>query len=151
MTENLYAIKARFAILVEGQTKGLQQYEDRIVLIKGKNEQEAEGKAIQLLPSKEEPYLNSDKRFVWYKFEEVIDICDCYAFESNDYIVEGMEIYSERYSRKLKPENTWFGRVCQLQSHRPSVRPFLPVLEDRKPLHCHGKGISPARTSGRKL
>ncbi len=107
LTDRFFSVKARYGILIESQTNGLQEYEERIVLIKAAHESEAEEKAIKLLPTLEEPYLNSDKRFVWYKFEEVIKVTGYLEIPHIETELDGREIYSERKNRKLKPENIW--------------------------------------------
>ncbi|WP_439484504.1 hypothetical protein [Cyclobacterium plantarum] len=106
-TDRYFSVKARFGILIEGQTSGLQEYEERIVLIKAAHENEAEERAIKLLPTLEEPYLSSEKRFVWYKFEEVLNVTGYLEIPHLEPDLDGKEIYSERKNRKLKPENTW--------------------------------------------
>lgn len=103
----LFVVKARFGILIEGPTKGHQQYEDRMVLIKARHEEEAENKAYALLSVSEKPYLNSDKRYVWYKFETILDVCPCYTISPKAKVDEGLEIYSERRFRKISPQTTW--------------------------------------------
>lgn len=105
--DRYFSVKARFGILVEGQTSGLQTYEERIVLIKATHENEAEERAIKLLPSTEEPYLNSEKRFVWFKFEEVLQVSGYLEIPYTDVDLDGTEIYSEWKNRRLKPENSW--------------------------------------------
>lgn len=106
-TVYFYAVKARYAILIEGRNKGWQTYEDRIVLLKGKSYEEVEEKALEILPKQEKPYLNSDKRYVWYKFEEIIDISETYARDLNDLNTDGIEIYSQRKDRRMKPGDEW--------------------------------------------
>ena len=103
----VFVVKARFGILIEGQTKGYQQYEDRMVLIKARHEEEAENKAYALLSVSEKPYLNSDKRYVWYKFETILDVCPCYTISPKAKVDEGLEIYSERRFRKISPQTIW--------------------------------------------
>lgn len=106
-TDRYFSVKAQYGILIEGQTSGLQEYEERIVLIKAAHENEAEERAIELLPTLEEPYLSSEKRFVWYKFEEVLNVTGYLDIPHLEPDLDGKEIYSERKNRKLKPENTW--------------------------------------------
>ncbi|WP_460520076.1 DUF4288 domain-containing protein [Cyclobacterium sediminis] len=106
-TTDYYSVKARFGILIEGQTSGLQGYEDRVVLIKAVNENEAEEKAIKLLPTLEKPYLNGDKRFVWFKFEKVLDVVGYSNIDTIEPFSDGMEIYYEWKNRRIKPENVW--------------------------------------------
>jgi|GEM_PF-2743052 len=106
-TDRYFSVMARFEILIEGQANGLQTYEERIVLIKATHEDEAEERAIAMLPSSEEPYLNSDKQFVWYRFEEVLSVTGYLEIPHIEPDLDGKEIYSEWKNRKLKPENTW--------------------------------------------
>jgi len=106
-TDRYFSVKARFGILIEGQTKGLQEYEERIVLIKAAHENEAEEKANAMLPSSDEPYLNSDKRFVWFKFEEVLKVTGYVEIPRIEPNLDGAEIFWEWKKRKLTPENTW--------------------------------------------
>lgn len=56
--ELYYAVITRFAIQIENRTKGLQDYEDRTLLIKAKSGEEAEKKLKKGFESYEEPYLN---------------------------------------------------------------------------------------------
>lgn len=105
--DSFFTVLARFAILIEGRTSGLQAYEERFVLLKAKNEEEAEKKALDILPKQDEPYLNSDKRYVWFKFEEIINIQELYARDINDFNTDGIELYSERKDRRMKPGDEW--------------------------------------------
>lgn len=106
-TNSYFSVKARFGILIEGVTSGLQTYEDRVVLIKATHENEAEKKAIELLPTLEKPYLNGDKQFEWYKFEKILNIIEYSDIDTIEPFSDGMEIYYEWKNRRMKPENAW--------------------------------------------
>lgn len=105
--ESYFAVKARYAVLIEGRAKGLQAYEDRIVLLKGKNHEEVEEKALKLFSEPVEPYLNSDKRYVWFKFEDILGIQETDVRELNDFNTDGIELYSEMKDRRMKPGDEW--------------------------------------------
>ncbi|WP_158861006.1 DUF4288 domain-containing protein [Lunatibacter salilacus] len=106
-TDRYFSVKARFGILIEGQTNGLQTYEESIILIKAANENEAEERANVLLPESEKPYLGSEKRFVWFRFEEVLNVTGYMDIPRIEPDLEGTEVYYEWKKRKLPPENTW--------------------------------------------
>lgn len=73
-THVLFSVKARFGILIEGQTKGHQ------ITRKGsaRNEDEAEKKAEAILAGTEQPYLSSN-RYVWFRYETILDVSLCYS------------------------------------------------------------------------
>lgn len=111
--EYLFAVKARFAIQIENRIKGNQTYEERILLIKAKNGEEAEQKLIPQFKEYEEPYLNSDGALVRWKFETFID------YYQTDYISlgemqedenKGIEIFSILKGRRLNEDRIWNGK-----------------------------------------
>ena len=105
-----YTVVARFVIQVENKKKGLQSYEDRMLLVKAKNGKEAEKKLRKNFKKYEEPYLNSQGEMVRWKFEEFID---CYqtTYQSLEGVLadeeEGIEVYSVIRSRRLSKEQSW--------------------------------------------
>ena len=66
-----------------------------------------EQRAVKLLPTLEEPYLNSDKQFVWFKFEEILNVAGYMVIPRIEPDLDVTEIYWELKKRKLKPENMW--------------------------------------------
>lgn len=97
-----FTIKAKFGINIEGIEKGLQSWEERIILLKAMTYEDAQNKAMEILVKSDEPYLNSDKRFVCWKFEEILDIYETSVYTLNDFKEDGVEIYSKMYNRRLK-------------------------------------------------
>jgi hypothetical protein len=106
-TDRYFSVMARFGILIEGQTNGLQTYEEKIVLIKAAHENEAEKRAVELLTNSEEPYLGGESRYVWFKFEEILKVTGYLEIPRIEPDLDGAEIYWEWKKRKLKPENMW--------------------------------------------
>jgi hypothetical protein len=108
--ELYYAVVARFAIQIENRTKGLQDYEDRILMIKAKSGEEAERKLKKGFKSYEKPYLNPLGELVRWKFEEFIDWYET-SYDSLEDMLnddkEGIEIFSRLKSRRLNKDRAW--------------------------------------------
>ncbi|MDO1451917.1 DUF4288 domain-containing protein [Rhodocytophaga aerolata] len=105
---SFWSIKARFATQIEDQESGLQPYEDRILLIKAVDEQDAQKKLLKSFESYEEPYLNASGRLVRWKFEKFLDAYDTSVSSIEAFSSEqGVEVFSELANRKLKPEDVW--------------------------------------------
>jgi hypothetical protein len=108
--ELYYAVVTRFAIQIENRTKGLQDYEERILLIKAKSGEEAEKKLKKGFKSYEKPYLNPLGELVRWKFEEFIDWYETSYDSLEDMLTddkEGIEIFSRLKSRRLNKDRTW--------------------------------------------
>lgn len=103
-----WSIKARFAVQIENETGGLQMYEDRILLVKAVDEEEAQHKLLPSFDNYAEPYLNSAGLLVRWQFEEFLDayatgVSSLEAFLCN----EGVEVHSKLGNRKLKAGFGW--------------------------------------------
>jgi hypothetical protein len=99
-----FAVQARFAIQIEGQTKGIQTYEDRILLVKATSSNKAEKKLLREFKEYSKPYLNSDGYMVRWMFEKVLDT---YRLFDDEILEEGTEVFSVMKNRKMKPEYQW--------------------------------------------
>ena len=99
-----YAVKARFAVQVEERTRGMQTYEDRILLVKATSESEAKKLAMREFREYETPALTTTGHFYRWGFEKVLGI-----YETFDNTVDpnGTEVYSELKQRRIKPEYEW--------------------------------------------
>ncbi len=100
-----YAVKGGYAIQVEGQTNGLQGYEDRILLVKATSFDDAEKKAWK--ESKiyaEPPHLNCYGEMVRWQLEKIVDVywTDIVELDPN-----GTEVFSALKDRRMKPEYEW--------------------------------------------
>jgi hypothetical protein len=106
-----FCVKMTVAIQIEGLEKGLQTYEQRLVLIRAKSEQDAYSKLEQQREVYGKPYLNSDGRQVRWMIES---LDDCYAIDVSklsDFIhPSGVEVFSKLKTRKLTRERIWDGR-----------------------------------------
>ena len=108
--ELYYAVVTRFAIQIENRTKGLQDYEDRILMIKAKTGEEAEKKLKKGFKSYEKPYFNPLGELVRWKFEEFIDNYETSYDSLEDMLTddkEGIEIFSRLKSRRLNKDRAW--------------------------------------------
>jgi hypothetical protein len=103
--KTFYAVKARFVQQVEGMTKGLQRYEDRIVIVKAFDFKDAERRVLKEFNEYEDTFLcNNAFTMVRWKFEEILDIYDVLE---EDIDSKGTEVYSEFKYRRMKPEYEW--------------------------------------------
>jgi hypothetical protein len=94
-----YAVQAQFAVEIEGQTRGLQTVEERIILVKAASAEEAERKAHEDFAIYSEPYLNDDYQVVRWQFEAILDIYDT---NERGTLHDGMEVFSVFKKRRLK-------------------------------------------------
>lgn len=107
MTNKWFAVRARFAIQIESQTKGMQTYEERIILIKSKTEDKAKKQLLKEFNNYGKPYLNSDGYMVRWQFEKFIDIYWVFDDEINKQGKQGAEVFSVLKNRRMKPEYQW--------------------------------------------
>lgn len=102
--EKWFAVRARFAIQVEGQTKGFQSYEDRIVMVRAISFQDAEKRLLPEFQEYGSPYLNPYGCLARWHFEKVLDV-----YEVGDEKIDpkGVEVFSVLNRRRMKPEYVW--------------------------------------------
>ncbi len=99
-----FAVKARFAIQYEDETRGMQDYEDRIVLVWARSEKDAERKAMREFRKYERLSLTVTGHFFRWSFEKVLDVYQTWA---DDIDPDGTEVHSEMRTRRIKPEYEW--------------------------------------------
>jgi hypothetical protein len=102
-----YAVFARFAIQVEGVTRGMQRYEDRIVIVRARDFRDASRRCRGEFRRYGSPYIGATNRLVRWRFEEVLDV---YSIGAIDFREEPIEVYSKLRSRRLRPEHAWTSR-----------------------------------------
>ena len=102
--ERWFAVQARFGIQVEGQTTGLQSYEDRIVIVRAINLEDAEKKVQPRFKQYATPYLNSRGFMVRWAYERILDV---YEIIDEKIDTPGTEIFSVLARRRMKPEYRW--------------------------------------------
>jgi len=99
-----FAVKARFAIQYEDQTQGMQEYEDRILLVRGRSFKDAERKAMREFRQYGMVLLTSTGHFYRWTFEAILAIYETFIDEIDP---NGTEVYSEMKKRRIKPEYEW--------------------------------------------
>lgn len=99
-----YAVLARFAIQVEGQTRGTQDYEDRIVIVQAYNLDDAPRRLRAEFKRYATPYLGATNRLVRWQFEEVLDV---YSMGQVNFSEKAIEVFSTLKSRRLRPRDAW--------------------------------------------
>lgn len=100
----LYAVKARFGIQVEGQKRGMQTYEDRIVAVRAWNGEDAEKRLRKEFEAYGSPYMNSHGYMVRWQFEKVLDV---YHMSEAEFDPKGTEVFSELRDRRMRSEHQW--------------------------------------------
>ncbi len=99
-----FAVKARFAIQYEDQTRGMQEYEDRILLVQARSFKDAERKAMREFRQYGMLSLTVTGHFFRWTFETILDIYETWVDQMDP---DGMEVYSEMKKRRIKPEYEW--------------------------------------------
>lgn len=99
-----FAVQARFGIQVEGRTRGMQQYEDRIVLVQASTPDEAVTRLRKPFATYGSPYLNPRGHMVRWAFEKVLDV---YSTSEERIDPAGTEVFSQLRKRRMRPEHVW--------------------------------------------
>ncbi len=99
-----YAVKGIYAIQVEDQTKGLQSFEERILLVKATSFDDAEKKAWKESKTYVESYLNPYGEMVRWQLEKIVNV---YWTDIEELNPNGTEVFSALKDRRMKPEYEW--------------------------------------------
>lgn len=99
-----FAVKAHFAIQIEGQTSGYQDVEERTVIVKAYDCNDAKKRLMKDFREYDSPHLNKYGYMVRWHFEKVVDV---YEIIENTIDPNGTEVYSEFIRRRVKPELEW--------------------------------------------
>ena len=99
-----FAVKARFAIQDEDLTQGMQDYEDRILLVQARSFQDAERRAMREVCRYGMVLLTATGHFYRWTFEAILNIYETFIDEIDP---NGMEVCSEMKKRRIKPEYEW--------------------------------------------
>jgi hypothetical protein len=103
--EEWFAVRGRVMIQVEGQKKGLQSYEDRILLVRAPSSRDAERRAVrEFFDYAKLVYLNRAGRMIRWKLEKIIDV---YETDMKDLDPKGTEVWSSLHSRRMRKEYEW--------------------------------------------
>jgi len=108
-----FCVHARFAIQVEGLTGGMQTYEDRMVLVKAADVDDAVCRLRPQFVRYAEPYLNRSGEMVRWAFEKILDV---YETPEREIDARGTEVY-----RKMRPEFVWSGATANSALERTGM------------------------------
>ena len=104
---SLFAIRARIAVQVEDQRRGMQLFENRIVVVKAKSEEKAKKALSKHWREYAKPYLNSEGRLVRWQLEEILEVFSAYPAQWDD---PWIEVYSSLGRRRMQPNLEWHPR-----------------------------------------
>lgn len=109
---SFYCVKMTVAIQIEGYKKGMQTYEERMVLVKATSFEDAYKKVEKQKKDYEIPYLNYNGELVRWKIESYDD---CYS-TGKDFIEEfyepnGVEVFSTLKKRRFNKSRFWDGSL----------------------------------------
>lgn len=120
-SEQLYAVKARFVTQVEGQRTGLQEIEDRIIVVMASSRARAELQVRRLCAKDEGVTLLTSGHFRRRVFEKVLDVCEA---PDDAFDPAGTEVYYEFAKRRLARRDAWPSRArSEPKPERPDRRP----------------------------
>ena len=94
------------ALQIEGQTKGLQDVEDRIVVVRAYSEDDAVRRLEREWELYAAPYVNTEGLLVRFQMEEILDV----GLLDREIDPAGDEVYSTFSRRRMKPEYEWHPR-----------------------------------------
>jgi hypothetical protein len=100
-----YAVLARFAIQIEGQRAGLQGFEDRTVIVRAWDNDDAIRRLHREFDGYVTPYLNLSYELVRWQFEKVLEVQWLSIDDSPD--PKGAEVFSTMRSRRMRREFEW--------------------------------------------
>lgn len=104
-----WAVEARFAVQIENETGGRQMFEDRMMVVKALDEEDARRKLLLEFARYAEPCLGGGGRLVRFQFEKFLR-ADWLNFASLDAAAEeGFEVFSTLKHRQLRPGMEWLG------------------------------------------
>jgi hypothetical protein len=105
LQDEWFAVRGRVMTQIEGQKKGLQKYEDRILLVRARTYRDAERRALREFEEYAKTlYLNGAGRIVRSKLERIIDVYETDLAELNP---KGTEVWSSLHSRRMRTEFEW--------------------------------------------
>lgn len=99
-----FCVWGRVALQVEGKSRGMIDIEDRLVLVKAPNEQQAKARLSRYWREYSKPYLNNRGELIRWKFEEVGDV---YELLEEEIDPSGTEVYSRLVQRRMRAEDRW--------------------------------------------
>lgn len=102
--EEWFCVWGVVAIQVEGQRSGKVDVEDRFVLLKARDDQDAVNRLRPQWELYAQPYLNPSGRLVRW---QLVAIKDVYSVPDENPSPKGTEVYSRLRTVRMKPEYRW--------------------------------------------
>ena len=106
------------AIQLEGQTRGSVDVEDRLVLVKATDADDAQRRLARMWTTYSRPYLNPDGHLVRWQLMSIRDVFELF---DNKIDPRGTEVYSRLRRMRMRPEFLWHpteGRTATLTPKR---------------------------------
>jgi hypothetical protein len=100
----LYAVKGQLAEKIEGETRGLEQVEERILVIQATSEPAAVRHARRLFKKSETLVMLNDGRYQRGRFERILDVCEC---PDRDFSPAGTEVFYSFKFRRSRRADMW--------------------------------------------
>lgn len=95
-----FSVKVHIGTFIEGNENSISEIEERIVLVKALNFEEAEEKAKKEIDIYcDLTYLNNQYKYVTFKLLEIIDV---FQLSENEINSEGTEVYSKIKQKRIK-------------------------------------------------
>jgi hypothetical protein len=99
-----YCVRAFVVIRVERATSGLQNTEDRFILVRADSFEDAKKRIKRQWQQYATPYLNSEGRMVSWQLDRIVDV---YQTSETDIAATGTEVYSRLGHRRMRPKYVW--------------------------------------------
>jgi Domain of unknown function (DUF4288) len=99
-----YCVRASVVIRVEREKSGLQNTEDRFMLVRATSCEDAERRLKQQWVEYARPYLNSEGQMVSWQLDKVVDV---YSTCETEIDPAGFEVYSKLGKRRMRPKYVW--------------------------------------------
>jgi hypothetical protein len=99
-----YCVRAFVVIQVESAKSGMQNTEDRFILVRASSCDDAKKRLKKRWREYANPYLNSNGQMVSWSLEKIIDVYDTCEADTDP---TGTEVYSKLGHRRMRPEYVW--------------------------------------------
>lgn len=105
-----YCVRALVVIRVEQAKAGMQNTEDRFVVVRASSFEDAKKRLRKQWREYATPYLNSEGQMVSWSLDKVIDV---YNTDETELDPAGAEVYSKLGQRRMRPEYVWRPKLAK--------------------------------------
>ena len=99
-----YCVRALVVIRVEYATSGMQNIEDRFVLVRASSSEDAKKRLKNQWHEYARPYLNPNGEMVSWHLDHIVDVYQTFETEIDP---AGTEVYSKLAHRRMRPKYVW--------------------------------------------